>query len=113
MRATRFVAALLLAPLLALSACTTVRVGRDFDMSAFNTKVQRGVTTQADVRGWLGAPSGVGTTVETSGERYDEWNYYYGTVRIPGAKDSNVKVLQIKFDGRGVVRGYTWSGESS
>ena len=50
-------------------------------------------------------------TVDTSGERYEEWNYYYGTVRLPGAKDSHVKVLQIKFDGRGVVRGYTWSGE--
>jgi outer membrane protein assembly factor BamE (lipoprotein component of BamABCDE complex) len=111
MRPARFVAALLL--LILLSACTTVRVGRDFDMSTFNAKVQRGVSTQADVRGWLGAPSGVGASVEASGERFQEWNYYYGTVRIPGAKESHVKVLQIKFDGRGVVRGYTWSGESS
>jgi hypothetical protein len=97
--------------LLLVIACTTVQVGRDFDASAFNAKVQHGVTTQTEVRSWLGAPSGVGKTMETSGERYEEWNYYYGTVRLPGAKDSHVKVLQIKFDGRGVVRGYTWSGE--
>jgi hypothetical protein len=97
--------------LLFVSACTTVKVGRDFDISTFDSKVQRGVTTQADVRKWLGAPAGVGASVETSGERYEEWNYYYGTVRIPGAKDSQVKVLQIKFDQRGVVRAYNWSGE--
>ena len=103
----------LLPLLLLVSACTTVQVGRDFDMSSFSTKVKHGVTTQAEVRGWLGTPTGVGTTVDTSGERYEEWNYYYGTVRLPGAKDSHVKVLQIKFDGRGVVRGYTWSGEPS
>jgi hypothetical protein len=104
----------LIIPLLLLvSACTTVRVGSDFDLSAFDAKVQRGVTTQADVRGWLGAPAGVGVSVDTSGERYEEWNYYHGTVRIPGSADSHVKILQIKFDQRGVVRGYNWSGERS
>lgn len=97
--------------LLLVSACTTVRVGRDFDLSAFDSKVQRGITTQADVRTWLGAPSGIGMSVDTGGERYEEWNYYYGAVRIPGASESRVKVLQIKFDQRGVVRGYNWSGE--
>jgi len=97
--------------LLAASACTTVRVGRDFDLAAFDAKVQRGSSTQTDVRGWLGAPNGVGTSVDTAGERYEEWHYYYGTVRIPGSADSRVKMLQIKFDQRGVVRRYNWSGE--
>lgn len=102
----------LLIPLLLLvSACTTVNVGRDFDLSTFDAKVQRGVTTQSEVRGWLGAPVGVGTAVEASGERYQEWNYYFGKVRIPGAKDSQVKLLQIKFDEGGVVRSYNWSDE--
>jgi hypothetical protein len=104
----------LIIPLLLLvSACTTVRVGRDFDMATFQAKVQRGVTTQADVRGWLGEPAGTGVTVDTSGERYQEWHYYHGNVRIPGSEDSRVRVLQIKFDQRGVVRGYNWSGERS
>jgi hypothetical protein len=102
----------LVVPLLLLvSACTTVRVGHDFDLAAFETKVQRGVTTQTDVRGWLGAPEGVGVAVDTSGERYDEWFYYHGAVRMPGSKDVRVRTLQIKFDQRGVVRGYNWSGE--
>ena len=96
--------------LLLVSACTTVRVGRDFDAAAFDGKVQRGVTTQAEVRTWLGEPAGIGVSVDTSGERYAEWNYYYGTVRIPGSAESRVKVLQIKFDQRGLVRGYNWSG---
>jgi hypothetical protein len=103
---------LIIALLLLVSACsTTVRVGRDFDLSAFDAKVQRGVTTQADVRGWLGEPAGVGVSVDTTGERYQEWNYYHGTVRVPGGAESPVKVLQIKFDQRGVVRGYNWSGQ--
>jgi len=102
---------LLISVLLLVSACTTVRVGREFDLSAFEAKVQRGVTTQADVRGWLGEPAGVGASVDTSGERYQEWHYYHGNVRVPGSADSHVKLLQIKFDQRGVVRGYNWSGE--
>jgi outer membrane protein assembly factor BamE (lipoprotein component of BamABCDE complex) len=97
--------------LVAASACTTVRVGRDFDLAAFDAKVVRGVTTQADVRGWLGEPVGIGGSVDTSGERYQEWNYYYGAVRVPGGAESPVKVLQIKFDQRGVVRSYNWSGQ--
>ena len=30
------------------------------------------------MREWLGAPNGSGVTVQTDGERYDEWTYYYG-----------------------------------
>jgi hypothetical protein len=100
---------LVLPLLLLVSACTTVRVGSEFDLSAFTGKVQRGVSTQADVRGWLGAPGGTGVTLDTSGERYDEWIYYHGAVRIPGSSDARVRVLQIKFDQRGIVRGYNWS----
>ena len=100
----------LVIPLFALvTACTTVKVGNEFDLPAFTGKVQRGVTTQSEVRGWLGEPGGTGVTVDTIGERFDEWIYYHGAVRIPGSKDSRVRVLQIKFDQRGVVRGYNWS----
>jgi hypothetical protein len=55
--------------LLALSACTTFQVGRDFDLSTFDARVRRGTTTQAEVRDWLGAPTGVGVSVD-SGRRW-------------------------------------------
>jgi len=109
MRARRVAIAFLAAA--ALSACSSVQVGRDFDLPGFESRVQRGATTQAQVRGWLGAPSGVGVAVETGGERYEEWSYYYGEGQLPGMADARLKVLQIKFDRQGVVRGYNWSGE--
>ena len=97
--------------LLVLPACGTVEIGRDFDLPAFDAKVQRGVTTQAEIRGWLGAASGVGLSVDASGERYEEWSYYYGQGSFPSLANARLKVLQIKFDQRGVVRAYNWSGE--
>jgi hypothetical protein len=99
-------------PLVALlSACATVEVGRDFDLAAFEAQARQGVTTQAEVRAWLGAPPGVGMSVESSGERYEQWTYYYARGRLPGMADAQLSILQIKFDPRGVVRAYNWSGE--
>jgi hypothetical protein len=96
---------------LLLSACATVEVGREFDLAAFEAKARRGATTQAEVRAWLGAPPGVGMSVESTGERYEQWTYYYATGRLPGMADARVSILQIKFDPRGVIRAYNWSGE--
>ncbi len=93
-----------------LGACSTVQIGSDFDLRTFESRVQRGATTQAQVRGWLGAPTGNGVHVDTSGERYDEWTYYYGTGRLPDMGNAEFKTLQIKFDKSGMVRGYNWSG---
>lgn len=97
--------------LLVLAACSTVQVGRDFDLSTFESRVQRGVTTQAQVRGWLGAPAGMGVAIDTGGERFDEWTYYYAVGQLPEMTDARLKILQIKFDRHGLVRGYNWSGE--
>lgn len=94
-----------------LSACSAVHVGQDFDYSVFDAKVQRGVTTKADVRGWLGAPSSIGVSVESSGDRYDQWTYYEGEGHLPSLEDARLKMLQIKFDQQGVVRAYSWSGD--
>ena len=107
MRCYRFMTIAVLATLLA--ACNTIRVGTDFDPKTFETRVQRGATTQAQVREWLGAPNGSGVTVQTDGERYGEWTYYYGEGRVSGG-DARLKILQIKFDRSGTVRGYNWSG---
>lgn len=104
-------AGLLLPMMLLISACASVQIGRDFDLAAFESRVQRGVTTQADVRAWLGAPTSVGVAVESSGARYDEWAYYHGAGNLPDMGNARVKLLQIKFDQRGVVHAYNWSGE--
>ena len=109
MLSKRIVAALLLSSVLA--ACAAVEVGREFDMSAFEAKVQRGVTTQSDVHAWLGAPAGVGASIESSGERFQQWTYYYGKGRMPRMSDAQFKMLQLKFDQKGVLRAYNWSGE--
>jgi len=96
--------------LLLVSACATVEVGRDFDLAAFEAKVQRGATTQSEVRSWLGAPAGVGASIEVTGERFEQWTYYRGEGRFPDMSGARFKMLQVKFDQRGVVRSYNFSG---
>ncbi|TAN76277.1 MAG: hypothetical protein EPN14_08125 [Gallionella sp.] len=92
-----------------LSACSTVQVGQDFDLRTFEAKIVRGISTQSQVRAWLGAPAGAGVSVDTGGERFDEWTYYLASGRLPDMSGAKVKMLQIKFDRQGVVRGYNWS----
>lgn len=96
--------------LLLAAGCASVEVGQPFDLGSFDKKVQQGVTTQDEVRAWLGAPAGTGTSVESSGERYAQWTYYHGKGRLPRITDPRFEMLQIKFDERGVVRAYNWSG---
>ena len=104
----RWIPLMLLA--VALSACGVARFGRDFDIKTFESKIERGASTQSHVRGWLGDPTSIGMTVDVNGERYEEWTYYYGETRLPNGADSYLKILQVKFDRGGVVRGYNWSG---
>jgi outer membrane protein assembly factor BamE (lipoprotein component of BamABCDE complex) len=92
-----------------VAACGSVQFGRDFDLKTFESRVERGATTQAQVRDWLGAPASAGQAVDTAGERFDEWTYYFGSGSLPDMKDAELKTLQIKFDRNGVVRGYNWS----
>ncbi len=92
-----------------VAACGSVQFGRDFDLKAFESNVERGATTQAQVRAWLGAPASTGQVVDTAGERFEEWSYYFGSGSLPNMKDATLKTLQIKFDRNGVVRGYNWS----
>lgn len=94
---------------LAIAACSTVQVGRDFDVRSFETRVERGATTRDQVRGWFGAPASTGINVDTGGERYEEWVYYFASGRMNGTSAMRVKMLQIKFDRQGIVRGYNWS----
>lgn len=94
---------------LSLAACSTVQVGQNFDVGLFKSKVERGISTQNQVRVWLGAPAATGVNVDTGGERFDEWTYYFASGKLPGMSGAQVKMLQIKFDKQGVVRGYNWS----
>jgi outer membrane protein assembly factor BamE (lipoprotein component of BamABCDE complex) len=92
-----------------LSACASVKVGRDFDVGVFAAKLEQGVSTQEQVRTWIGEPTSVGVSLATDGERFDEWDYYYAEGELPDMSAAKVKILQIKFDKHGKVRSYNWS----
>ncbi len=96
---------------LSLIGCASVQVGHDFPLGSFATKVERGVTTQTQVRQWLGDPAGTGVEVEGDGKRFDLWTYYHGKGKLPRLGNAKLKMLQIKFDSNGVVRSYNWTGE--
>ena len=95
--------------LLILTACGTVQAGHDFDLKIFETHVERGVSTQLQVRAWLGTPTGSGVNVDTSGEKLDEWTYYFASGKLSDLSGAKVKMLQIRFDKQGLVRSYNWS----
>ena len=92
-----------------LCACGTVKVGRDFDVGVFAAKVEQGVTTQDQVRTWLGEPTSVGVSLAIDGERFDEWDYYSVEGEMADMSSAKLKILQIKFDKQGKVRSYNWS----
>lgn len=93
---------------LCLGACSTTsfEVGRNFDADSFSARVVRGTTTREDVRALLGEPASTGVAVETSGQRYDEWTYYYGQGSFSGLSQAKLKTIQVKFDDKGIVQGY-------
>jgi outer membrane protein assembly factor BamE (lipoprotein component of BamABCDE complex) len=99
----------ILLSILLLSACGSVKLGRDFDVGVFAAKLEQGVTTQDQVRSWLGEPTSVGVSLATDGERFDEWDYYYAEGEMADMSTAKVKLLQIKFDKQGKVRSYNWS----
>ena len=92
-----------------LSACASVKLGRDFDVGVFAAKIEQGNTTQNMVRSWLGEPTSIGVSLATDGERFDEWAYYFAEGEMADMSTAKVKILQIKFDKQGKVRAYNWS----
>lgn len=100
---------LILSLVLFLTACGSVQIGRDFDMHTFETKIERGVTNQTQIRGWLGAPTGTGMTMDSNGEQLDEWSYYFASGKLSDLSGAKVKMLQIRFDKQGIARSYNWS----
>lgn len=94
---------------LSVAACSAVQIGQDFDMHSVDTRIERGITTQSQIRDRFGAPVSTGGSLDTGGERFDEWVYYFAAGKLLDLSGMRVKMLQIKFDKQGVVRGYNWS----
>ena len=95
--------------ILLLSACGTVKLGRDFDVGVFTSKIEQGVTTQDQVKAWLGEPTSVGVSVAADTEPTDEWSYYFAEGELPDMSKAKIKILQVKFNKEGKVRSYNWS----
>lgn len=94
---------------LMLVACASVQIGNEFDLQTFENRVEYGVTTRAQVLEWLGEPRSTGIAVDVDGRRYDEWTYLTGHAHMPGMKDAKFKILQVKFDQKGIVRSYEYT----
>lgn len=89
--------------------CAAVQFGEEFDSTQFESSVKIGVTTQAEVRTWLGEPVSTGIIVNEKGKRLIRWIYYLGKGTLPGLRDSRFKMLEVRFDNDQTVRAYNWS----
>ena len=96
--------------LMTLISCSAVQIGQDFKLQTFTSHAELGKTNKAQVRKWLGKPMSTGISQKANGERLDEWDYYYGTGQLPSMKDTKLKILQIRFNNKGVLRSYNWTG---
>ncbi len=92
-----------------LTGCSTIEVGRDFDMQAFERLVKIGETTKAQVRSKMGSPKNTGISINRDGERLVEWLYFYASGKLSGMDDAQLKILQIRFDKGGILRSYNWT----
>ena len=97
--------------ILFLSACSTVQIGRDFNMRSFESMAKSGETTKTQVHDWLGAPKSTGMSIDKDGDAFEEWLYFYGTGTLPSMDNAKLKMLQIRFDKNGIVRSYNWSND--
>lgn len=92
-----------------ISACSSVQVGRDFDINHFTRAVKPGVTSKNEVVSMLGQPVSSGISVDKNGVSSEEWMYFYGSGNLPKMDNTKIKVLQIRFDKNGNISRYNWS----
>ena len=97
--------------LMLLSGCASFQLGHDFNLEQFAGQVQHGVTTQAEVKGWLGEPQSTGVVVDRDGEKLQRWLYYYSQGKFSDMGKAGMKTLEVQFDQGGIVRSYNWSGQ--
>lgn len=95
--------------LLSLSACSSLQVGRDFDINSFIQSVKPGVTSKMEIENRLGQPMSSGISVDKNGVASEEWMYFYGTGNLPKMDKTKIKILQIRYDQNGKIRTYNWS----
>lgn len=98
--------------LMTLVSCSTIHIGRDFQLQTFANNARLGITTKEQVTKWLGNPMNTGIAQRADGEHLTEWDYFYGTGQLPGMKDAKLKSLKIRFNKKGVVHSYNWSGQN-
>lgn len=98
---------------LLIAGCSTIQIGRDFDVTAFEANAVIGKTTKAQVIQILGSPASKGIKREKDGERFDEWVYFSGSGKMPAMKDTRIKILQMHFDKNDVLQSYNWSASNN
>lgn len=105
----RIMQVILLLMVMLFTGCSTLKVGRDFDMRAFEAMVKVGKTLKAQVLVKMGAPKSKGISLSRDGERLVEWLYFYATGKLSGMDDAQLKILQMRFDQRDILRRYNWT----
>ncbi|MDH5424147.1 MAG: hypothetical protein OEY29_04020 [Gammaproteobacteria bacterium] len=108
-RIYQFISFASLSLIVLLSGCSTLKIGRDFDMQVFESMVKVGETTKSQVMTKIGSPKSTGVAMNMEGERMQEWVYFYASGQLPGMKDTRLKLLQMRFDQNGILRSYNWS----
>jgi len=99
----------LLFTVLLLTGCSSIQVGRDFDVKAFENMAKVDKTTKIQVRAVLGLPKSSGVSINRNGERLVEWVYFYVTGKMSAMDDAALKVLQVRFQENGKLHSYNWS----
>jgi len=94
---------------LLLTGCSSIQVGREFDVQLFDSMVKTKETTKAQIVSWLGAPKSTGVSLDKDGEKSEEWMYFHGTGALSKMENAKLKILQIRFNTNGVVNSYNWS----
>lgn len=94
--------------LLFIVGCATVNMGRDFDLSQIDTKIQIGKSTQAEISALVGPPLSRGVE-HRQGKVLQEWVWYSGSGKLPSMQHARLKLLQVRFNSDGVVESYNWS----
>lgn len=96
--------------LVTLISCSSIQIGKNFELQTFSNNAVLGKTNKEQVLKWLGEAMSVGVAQKANGERLDEWAYFYGTGNLPDMKNAKLKTLQIRFDKKGILRSYNWTG---
>jgi len=97
--------------LLLLGGCASFQAGNDFDLDRFASHIKQNITTDAEIKNWLGTPQSKGVVVNKDGEELQRWLYFYSKGTLGDMGNAYIKTLEVQFDQNGIVRSYNWSGQ--